>query len=271
MLFIPAYLFLSFFVLMLFAFEELVELLLRVCADALHLLSLLVLIVKMKRTRSCSGISLRSQILYLSVYLLRYVDMIYFILYPKILFSSPRMIYNGIMKIVFIALQSHVIFKMTQHFFYSYDSEFDDTPISYIAAFALISGACLFTNRHAPEYNTLKCIIDWMWASSVVLEAVSILPQLTLLHKAGEGETLTVHYVLFLGLYRFLYMITWIINWLFTGRVKSHLLLWGSVIQTLLYSELFVVYSRSFIAKGKSFKVNPKAFIKDAFAWKEDA
>ncbi|KAI5191078.1 ER lumen protein retaining receptor [Nematocida minor] len=241
----------------------------RTTGDILHVLSMLVLIVKMKRTRSCSGISLKSQILYLTVYVWRYLDIIFFLLYPRQLFSSNRMIYNGIMKILFTTLQSHIIYKMVHHYFYSYDNEYDDTPITYIIAFAFISGGFLFTKPLTNEYRFIRMGLDWLWASSVVLESISILPQLVLLHKAGEGETLTIHYVLFLGMYRFLYMLSWIVNWLIVGKVKSHLLLWGSVLQTLLYSELFIVYTKSFLTKGKRLKVKPRQFLRDALSWGE--
>ncbi|KAH9385204.1 ER lumen protein retaining receptor [Nematocida major] len=245
------------------------EIVLRTSADILHVLSLVTLLVKMKRTRSCSGISLKAQILYLTVYIWRYTDLVYFFLYTKKMLTQYRFIYNGIMKVVFISLQSNVIYKMMRDYFYSYDSEYDDTPISYMIIFSLVSGGFLFKIPEASSNRFIRGVIEWMWASSVVLESVSILPQLTLLNKAGEGETLTIHYVLFLGLYRLIYMLIWVFKWATTRVLASHLLLWGAVLQTLIYTELFMVYIKSFVAKGRIFKVNPKRFLYDALSLKK--
>lgn len=249
--------------------EDFIRNILQGSADILHVLSMLTLLVKMNRTRSCSGISLKAQILYLTVYIWRYIDLIYFILYPKIVFISYRVIYNGVMKVLFISLQSHVIYKIVHHYFYSYDNEYDDTPISYMIIFALVSGGLVFTNPHSKQYNFLKAFIDWLWASSVFLESISIIPQIALLNKVGDGETLTIHYILFLGLYRFIYMLIWIFKWIQKGVVTNHLLLWGSVLQSIIYAELFFVYAKSFTAKRKTFKFNPKRFLYDAFSLKE--
>ena len=42
------------------------------------------------------------------------------------------------------------------------------------------------------------------------MESVAILPQLFMLQKRGEAETITAHYLFFLGSYRGLYIINWV-------------------------------------------------------------
>ena len=49
-----------------------------------------------------------------------------------------------------------------------------------------------------------------IWAFSIYLEAVAILPQLFMLQKQGGAESLTSHYVMLLGLYRLCYLFNWI-------------------------------------------------------------
>ena len=41
-----------------------------------------------------------------------------------------------------------------------------------------------------------------LWSFSIFLEAVAILPQLFLLQRTGEAETITTHYLAALGGYR---------------------------------------------------------------------
>ncbi|OAG32732.1 ER lumen protein retaining receptor [Nematocida sp. ERTm5] len=238
------------------------EVLLRTFADVLHTLSMLILLVKMNRTKSCSGISLRSQILYLSVYVLRYLDLFYLMVYPSKKIPY-RLIYNSFMKIFFISLQLNIIYKMLYSYYYSYDKEYDDMPIVYIIAVALVSGLLLCDIKISA--HIIRGTIEWLWAASIVLESVSILPQLSLLHRVGEGEILTIEYVITLGLYRFIYMLIWIGKFVSTGEVECHLLLWGSVVQSVIYLELFWVYANRVIKSGRKFTLKPKKFLRDAF------
>ena len=49
-----------------------------------------------------------------------------------------------------------------------------------------------------------------MWTFSIYLEAVAILPQLFMVSKTGEAESITSHYLFALGSYRALYIINWV-------------------------------------------------------------
>ena len=53
-------------------------------------------------------------------------------------------------------------------------------------------------------------IPELLWSFSIFLEAVAILPQLFLLQRTGEAETITTHYLAALGAYRALYIPNWI-------------------------------------------------------------
>ncbi|KAL6192663.1 hypothetical protein ACLB2K_033749 [Fragaria x ananassa] len=64
----------------------------RLAGDITHLISILVLLFKIYATRSCSGISLKTQDLYAVVFLAQYLD----------LFTDFISVYNSVMKVVFI-------------------------------------------------------------------------------------------------------------------------------------------------------------------------
>ena len=49
-----------------------------------------------------------------------------------------------------------------------------------------------------------------LWSFSIFLESVAILPQLFLLQRTGEAETITTHYLAALGAYRAFYIPNWI-------------------------------------------------------------
>lgn len=53
-------------------------------------------------------------------------------------------------------------------------------------------------------------VSEILWAFSIYLEAVAIFPQLFLMQRTGEAETITTHYLAALGIYRLLYIPNWI-------------------------------------------------------------
>ena len=76
------------------------------------------------------------------------------------------------------------------------------------------------------------------------------MPQLFMLSKTGEAETITTHYLFFLGAYRALY----ILNWGYRYVVEDHLD-WIAVIagcvQTVLYCDFFYLYIKKVIYDRK--------------------
>lgn len=74
------------------------------------------------------GISLKTQILFLVVFLTRYVDVTY-------KFIS---VYNTCMKIFFIASSVYVIYLMKMKFKATYDPGLDTFKIEYLALFAVV-------------------------------------------------------------------------------------------------------------------------------------
>lgn len=60
------------------------------------------------------------------------------------------------------------------------------------------------------KYEKSSWFTETTWAFSIYLEAVAILPQLFMLQRTGEAETITTHYLFALGAYRALYIPNWI-------------------------------------------------------------
>ena len=60
-------------------------------------------------------------------------------------------------------------------------------------------------------------VMEILWTFSIYLEALAILPQLFLVQKTGEAETITSHYLFALGIYRFLYILNWVYRYYVEG------------------------------------------------------
>ena len=89
--------------------------------------------------------------------------------------------------------------------------------------------------------NKLLTKTQVLWAFSIWLECVAILPQLFMLQRTGEAETITTHYLFALGIYRALYILNWIYRYYSEGVFDPRAVIAG-VIQTVLYSDFFWIY-----------------------------
>jgi ER lumen protein retaining receptor len=85
-------------------------------------------------------------------------------------------------------------------------------------------------------------VTEILWTFSIWLESVAILPQLFMLQRTGEAETITTHYIFALGMYRALYILNWTYKF-FTHTGKTY---WipslAGLLQTVLYSDFFYIY-----------------------------
>ncbi|KAJ3127188.1 endoplasmic reticulum retention protein [Nowakowskiella sp. JEL0407] len=95
--------------------------------------------------------------------------------------------------------------------------------------------------------------MEVMWAFSVYLESVAILPQLFQLTRTGEAETITTHYLFALGAYRALYLVNWIYRYFVEHKVDGIAVVAG-IVQTALYLDFFYVYFTK-VLRGDKFKL----------------
>ncbi|KAH0559065.1 hypothetical protein GP486_004351, partial [Trichoglossum hirsutum] len=177
----------------------------------------------MKSSNSCSGISLKSQALYLVVYITRYLD---------IFWSFSDSYYNSIYKIVFVALSAYTVYLMLNDYKPTHDPNIDTFKVQY-----LLGGSAVLAILGPSKYT----FAEILWTFSIWLESVAILPQLFMLQRTGEAETITTHYLFALGLYRTLYIPNWLYRYFAEGRWDS-IAVSAGIIQTILYSDFFWIY-----------------------------
>ncbi|CEP08683.1 hypothetical protein [Parasitella parasitica] len=135
---------------------------------------------------------------------------------------------------------------MTRKFKATYDSSLDTFRIEYLLAFAtILSIACCY------DYTP----VEILWSFSIWLESVAILPQLFMLQRTGEAETITTHYIFALGAYRTLYLFNWIYRYYFEeGYTVDWIASVAGLLQTALYSDFFYIYYIK-VVKGEKFEL----------------
>jgi len=67
-------------------------------------------------------------------------------------------------------------------------------------------------------------VMEILWTFSIYLESVAILPQLFMVQKTGEAESITSHYLFALGLYRALYIFNWVYRYYAEGILKCNIM-----------------------------------------------
>merc|ERR1711971_846361 len=189
----------------------------RLLGDVSHLLAILILLLKIWKTRSCAGISGKSQILFLVVFVTRYLDLV----------TNFVSLYNTGMKVFFIVSAAATVYLMYVKFRATYDGNHDSFRVEFLLAPMAI-----------------------LWTFSIYLESVAILPQLFMVSKTGEAETITSHYLFALGSYRALYILNWIYRYHFENTYDVIAIVAG-VVQTVLYCDFFYLYVTKVMAGKK--------------------
>jgi len=206
----------------------------RLLGDLSHLASIFILLHKIQTTRSCRGISFKTQALYVAVFVPRYVDLLY----------RYVSLYNSVMKLFFIASSCYILFLMKFKYRPTNDPSIDTFRIEYLL------GPCALL---ALIFNYKFNATEILWSFSIFLESVAILPQLFMLQRTGEAETITTHYLAALGVYRALYIPNWIYRY-FTEGVVDPIAVIAGLVQTGLYIDFFYVYFTK-VLQGQKFEL----------------
>lgn len=192
------------------------------------------LLYSIETNRSINGISLKTNLLYLLVFVIRYVDLFY-------KFFS---LYNTFMKLFFIGTSAYTVYLMVKKYPQTIHEDIDTFPIKFLIAPAIL---CSLIFTHSYSFREVS------WSFSVWLEAVAIFPQMYMLRRTGSAENITVHYIFALGIYRALYIFNWLYRYFAEGKYDWVAILAG-IVQTLVYSDFFYVYYTK-VMQGKSFEL----------------
>ena len=136
------------------------------------------------------------------------------------------------MKIFFIASTAYTLYLMKNEYRPTHDPKIDTFMTRY-----LLAGAALLAVIFPYRYT----ISELLWTFSIWLESVAILPQLFIVQRTGEAETITTHYICALGVYRALYIPNWLWRY-FVDGYKDPIAVLAGLIQTALYCDFFYIY-----------------------------
>jgi len=200
----------------------------RLCGDMLHLASILLLLFKLHKSKSCVGVSCRMQEIYAIVFICRYMDLLW----------SFISLYNTCMKLIFITSTLYLVYLMRVK--PPVATTYDRSQDSFQYEIYLLPAASILGLLFTEEYT----LPEILWTASIFLESVAILPQLVLLQQGRDVENLTADFVGAMGAYRAFYILNWIYRYFVDDYVN-----WvgwiGGLVQTGLYADFFYYYAKS--------------------------
>ncbi|KAA0706010.1 C-Jun-amino-terminal kinase-interacting protein 4 [Triplophysa tibetana] len=203
----------------------------RLTGDLSHLAAIIILLLKIWKTRSCAGISGKSQILFALVFTTRYLDLL----------TSFISLYNTGMKMIYIGCAYATVYLIYAKFRATYDGNHDTFRVEFLVV--PVGGLSFLVNH---DFSPLE---------------------LFMISKTGEAETITTHYLFCLGVYRALYLFNWIWRFYFEGFFDMIAIVAG-VVQTILYCDFFYLYVTK--AENKSRTRGRKMELDDGVVYQDD-
>ncbi|KAK2757058.1 hypothetical protein FQN54_005027 [Arachnomyces sp. PD_36] len=203
----------------------------RILGDVSHTVSKCILIWSIHWNRSAEGVSLLTQLLYMAVFITRYLDIFYS--------ESWRILWNITLKFFYILSSIYIVFLMMKVFPRTREKEKGWKLASYGALGSLIGAPIMTAIAH--NGFTDRPFTEMFWTFSIILESVCVLPQLLLLRQTSVPTVIDSFYLVTLGSYRGFYILNWIVRAAVEGYFDPVSVLFG-IVQTVLYIDFAWVY-----------------------------
>ena len=182
------------------------------------------------RLTSRAGVSLLTQILYIGVFLSRYLDLFWV--------SPTASWWNFVLKNFYIWSSIYIIIIMTRVYARTREQEKAWKWGAYATAASLVAAPLLSLIFKGRDKSTF---VEILWTFSIILESVCVLPQLLLLRQTTVPTVIDSFYLVTLGSYRAFYLLNWIYL-AFTRLKPDPISVIFGVIQTAFYVDFAWVY-----------------------------
>lgn len=206
-------------------------------AQTAHAAGIFLLVYKLTISKTCAGLSLKTQeltALYLTIRIISTIG-----------FREVHVVLDSLTLIATL----WVIYMMRHKLQATYMKEHDNMPLYYVLVPCVI--IALIGHPRIP----FSLFFTLLWALSNTIEAVSVLPQLRLIQNAKMVEPFTAHYVFALGVARFFDAAHWIIQLIETKGAHFYLVGQGHIwilvallcefVQTFILADFCYYYVKS--------------------------
>ncbi|CAD6586698.1 MAG: hypothetical protein ASARMPREDX12_002493 [Alectoria sarmentosa] len=200
----------------------------RILGDLSHTASKCILVWAIHANQSAEGVSLITQLLYVGVFITRYLDLFW---------TSPfGSIWNFSLKIFYILSSLYIIFLMMQVYARTRERE----KAWRLGAYCL--GGSVLLAPIATVIAQRKNFFEMLWTFSIILESVCVIPQLLLLRQTTVPTVIDSFYLLTLGSYRAFYILNWIVRLASPEHHFEWRAVFFGIVQTAFYVDFAWVY-----------------------------
>ncbi|KAF4671448.1 hypothetical protein FOZ61_000070 [Perkinsus olseni] len=195
----------------------------RYIGDYLHLFGIIVLCITLYKNKSCKGLSYGTQILYLTTFVCRYLD----------LFERNQRAYLVLFKITYVA--SSAIICYIFRIWHSTWERSKDT-CNLIVIISLCAILALLTTKSFT-------VLEILWTFSQLLEGFAMVPQYVFSYRdKGNNDRGVSTFILCVGGYRVFYAFNWMYKKINLGRHYSDLNSWlGGLIEIMFFLD-YITY-----------------------------
>ena len=182
-------------------------------------------------THCCTGVSLLTQLLYVAVFLTRYLDLFWV--------SPGNSTWNFLLKNFYIWSSIYIIVLMTRVYARTREREKAWRLGGYSFGGSLIAApivTVVFRGWMATSPS------EMLWVFSIILESVCVLPQLLLLRQTTVPTVIDSFYLVTLGSYRGFYILNWIVRAVTEEHYFDPIAVIFGVVQTAFYLDFAWVY-----------------------------
>jgi len=205
--------------------------------DVSHTLSKCILIWAIHSNKSAEGVSLITQLFYLLVFTTRYIDV--FTMHPFLSFQS---FWNFTLKIFYISSSALIVFLMMKVYARTREREKAWKFGGYCLGGSFLLAPFMVLIFRSKNDDLGRGPIEMLWAFSIILESVCVLPQLLLLRQTNVPTVIDSYYLVTLGSYRGFYILNWIWREFDVYRPPDAISVIFGVVQTALYIDFAWVY-----------------------------
>jgi len=190
----------------------------RYLGDYMHLIGIGVLLFTIAKSQSVAGISKKTQMLYLSIFVTRYLDLL----------DHRQSAYLTCFKLIYICSSAGILYLF--HIMdKSYQKMNDTVNVTAIVVPCLICG-CLFTHEFS--------IMEMLWTYSEFAEGFAMVPQYVFCYREkGAKSFMATLYVMCMGLYRVCYCLNWIYKKMQTPQYSDIQSWIGGVIEIIFFAD----------------------------------
>ncbi|KAK0939632.1 hypothetical protein LTR29_008758 [Friedmanniomyces endolithicus] len=187
-----------------------------------------------------TSVSLLTQLLYILVFLTRYLDVFWVAPWRAVFWISPWWSWwNFTLKIFYIGSSAYIVWVMMRKFARTREKERGWRLAMGVLVGSVVAGPVVCRVVRGWEYTTKT---EVLWTFSIILESLCILPQLLLLRQTTVPTVLDSFYLVTLGSYRFFYLIKWIVQSFTEDQYVDPIAVTFGIVQTALYLDFAWVY-----------------------------